>query len=95
MWSVPSCYILEVWNLVRIQSRVEAGSSTSTLALRFVGGDEKGSLKTETVKYGHESQGTRIPERLRGRGQQHIQKTDPSSRHRGRPHKSETVTVKQ
>jgi hypothetical protein len=28
-----------------IQSRVEAGSNTSTVALRVVGGDEKGSLE--------------------------------------------------
>jgi hypothetical protein len=35
---------------------VEAGSNTSTVALRVVGGDEKGSLKTETVKYGPETQ---------------------------------------
>jgi hypothetical protein len=39
--------------------RVEAGSNTSTVNLRVVGGDEKGSLKSETVKYGHESYGTR------------------------------------
>jgi hypothetical protein len=32
---------------------VEAGSNTSIVALRVVGGDEKGSLKSETVKYGH------------------------------------------
>jgi hypothetical protein len=30
---------------------VEAGSNTSTVTLRVVGGDEKGSLKSETVKY--------------------------------------------
>jgi hypothetical protein len=29
---------------------VEAGSNTSTVTLRVVGGDEKGSLKCETVK---------------------------------------------
>jgi hypothetical protein len=40
------------------QSRVEAGSNTSTVALRVVGGDGKGSLESETVKYGHESHGT-------------------------------------
>jgi hypothetical protein len=34
---------------------VEAGSNTSSVALRVVGGDEKGSLKSETVKYGRES----------------------------------------
>jgi sulfate adenylyltransferase subunit 1 (EFTu-like GTPase family) len=33
------------------QTRVEAGLNTSTVTLRVVGGDEKGSLKTETVKY--------------------------------------------
>jgi hypothetical protein len=43
-------------------SRVEAVSNTSTVALRVVGGDEKGSLKSETVKYGHESNETRTRE---------------------------------
>jgi hypothetical protein len=50
------------------QTRVEAGSNTSTVTLRVVGGDENGSLKTESVKYGRESQGTRTRERLRWRG---------------------------
>jgi hypothetical protein len=49
-------------------TRVEAGSNTSTVTLRVVGGDEKGSLKSETVKYGHESQWTRTRERLCWRG---------------------------
>jgi hypothetical protein len=40
---------------------VEAGSNTSTVPQRVAGGDEKGSLKSETVKYGHESHGTRTP----------------------------------
>jgi hypothetical protein len=47
---------------------VEAGSNTSTVTLRVVGGDEKGSLKSETVKYGRESQGTGTREWLRWRG---------------------------
>jgi hypothetical protein len=34
---------------------VEAGSNTSTVTLLVVGGDEKGSLKSETVKYGRKS----------------------------------------
>jgi hypothetical protein len=42
-------------------SRVEAGSNTSTVTLRIVGGDEKGSLESETVKCGYESHGTRTP----------------------------------
>jgi hypothetical protein len=38
---------------------VEAGLNASTVALRVVGGDEKGSLESETEKkYGHESHGT-------------------------------------
>jgi hypothetical protein len=64
---------------------VEAGSNSSTVTLRVVGGDEKGSLKTERVKYGRELG----PERdCAGEDQQHIQKTDPSSRQRGRPTKT-------
>jgi hypothetical protein len=39
-----------------------AGSNTSTVALRVVGSDEKGSLESETVKYGRESHGTRTRE---------------------------------
>jgi hypothetical protein len=33
-----------------LHSRVEAGSSTSTVTLRVVGGDEKGNIESETVK---------------------------------------------
>jgi hypothetical protein len=44
-----------------------AGSNTSTVALRVVGGDEKGSLESETVKYGREPHATRTRERLRWR----------------------------
>jgi hypothetical protein len=43
-------------------------ATPSTVTLRLVGGDEKGSLKSETVKYGREFQGTRTRERLRWRG---------------------------
>jgi hypothetical protein len=30
------------------------------VTLRVVGGDEKGSLKSETEKYGHEPEGTKL-----------------------------------
>jgi hypothetical protein len=40
-------------------SRVEVRSNTSTIALRVVGGGEKESLPSETVKYGHKTHGTR------------------------------------
>jgi hypothetical protein len=56
IWSVPR-YKREDWSL--ILTRVEAGSNTSTVILRVVGGDEKGSLESETVKYGHEFYGNR------------------------------------
>jgi hypothetical protein len=39
-------------------SLVEAWSNNSTVALRVAGGDEKGSLESETVKYVRESRGT-------------------------------------
>jgi hypothetical protein len=42
----------------RESSRVEAGSNTSTATPRVVGGDEKGSLESERVNYGHESHGS-------------------------------------
>jgi hypothetical protein len=47
---------------------VEAGSNTSTATLRDVGGDEKGSLKSETVKYDREFRGTRTRKKLRWQG---------------------------
>jgi hypothetical protein len=46
----------------RFNTRVEVGSNTSTVTLRVVGGDERGGLESETVKYGCESYGTRTRE---------------------------------
>jgi hypothetical protein len=46
------------------ETRVEVGSNTSTVILRVVGGDENGSLKSETVKYGRELRGNRFMESL-------------------------------
>jgi hypothetical protein len=51
-----------------VLTRVVAGSNTSTVTLRVVGGDEKGRLESETVKYGHEFYGTRTRKLLRWRG---------------------------
>jgi hypothetical protein len=47
----------KVTTVVR-DTRVEAESNTFTVTLRVVGGDEKGSLESETVQYSHESYGT-------------------------------------
>jgi hypothetical protein len=53
------CALVRAAAIERESPRVEAGSNTSTVTLRVAGGDEKGSLESETVKYGHESYGTR------------------------------------
>jgi hypothetical protein len=58
-------------------TRVEVGSNTSTVTLRVVGGDEKVSLKSETVKYGHEYQGTQAQERLHLQGPEAYKKDRP------------------
>jgi hypothetical protein len=76
-------------------TRVEAGSNTSTVVLRVVGGDEKGSLKSETVKYGRESHGTRTRERLRWQGPAAYIKDRPVLSSERAPHKNKAVTVKQ
>jgi hypothetical protein len=83
MWSVPNV------------TRVKAVSNTSTVTLRVVGGDEKGSLKSETVKYGRESLGTRTWERLRWQGSAAYTKDRPVLSSDRAPHKNKTVTVKQ
>jgi hypothetical protein len=65
---------------------VKARSNTSTVNLRVVGGE---SLKSEAVKYGHETQETWTEKDYAGEGQQHIQKTDSSSRQIWRPAKQD------
>jgi hypothetical protein len=62
---------------------VWTGSNISIVTLRVVGGDEKGNLISEIVKYGRESQTLGPKEDYAGQEQQHIQKRDPSSRQRG------------
>jgi hypothetical protein len=66
-----------------------------TVTLRVVGGDEKGSLKTETVKYSREIQGTRTRERLRWRRPAAYIKDRPVLSSERAPLKNKTVTVKQ
>jgi hypothetical protein len=64
------------------------GRNTSTVNLRVIGGDEMGSLTSETVKYGRESQGTWTQEKLRWQGSTAYTKDRPSSRQRGHPAKT-------
>jgi hypothetical protein len=73
---------------------VEAGSNTSTVTLGVVGGDEKGSLESETVKYGLQLQGTRTRERLRWQGPTAYTEDRPALSSERAPHKNKTVNVK-
>jgi hypothetical protein len=73
---------------------VEAGSNTSTVTLRVVGGDERGSLKSETVKYGRKSQGTRTRERLHWQGPAAHTKDRPVLSLERAPHGIKNVTVR-
>jgi hypothetical protein len=76
-------------------TRVEAGSNTSTVTLRVVGGDEKASLKSETVKYGLETKGPQTQEGLHWRGPVAYTKDRPVLSSERAPHKNRTVIVKQ
>jgi hypothetical protein len=60
--------VTDMDHIKNLLNRLKTGSNTSTVTLRVVGGEEKGSLESGTVKYGHESQGTRTRERLRWGG---------------------------
>jgi hypothetical protein len=73
---------------------VEAGSNTSTVTLRVVRGDEKGSPESERVKYGHESYGTLTRKLLRWRGPDAIVNDRPVLSPERAPYKNKTVTVK-
>jgi hypothetical protein len=75
-----------------MHTRVEAGSNTSTVTLPLVGGDEKGSLKYETVEYGRESQGTRTRDKIGWLGQAAYTKERPILSSERSPHKNKTVT---
>jgi hypothetical protein len=74
---------------VAMETRVETGSNTSTVTLRVVGGDESGSLKSETVKYGRESQRTRTRGKLRWQGPAACTKDRPLLTSERAPHKKE------
>jgi hypothetical protein len=66
-WSDPSLY----------NQTPRPATVQTTVTMRVVGGDEKGSLKSETVKYGCESKGTRTQERLRWQGPAAYKKSNP------------------
>jgi hypothetical protein len=70
-------------------------SVSHTVTLRVVGGNEMGSLKSETVKYGRKSQGTRTRERLRWQGPAARTKERPVLSSERAPHENKNVTVRQ
>jgi hypothetical protein len=75
-------------------THVEAGSNTSTVTQRVVGGDERGSLKSETVKYGRQSLGTRTRETLRWQVPAAYTKDRPVLSLERAPHGIKNVTVR-
>jgi hypothetical protein len=77
-----------------LKTRVEAGSNTSTVTLRVVGGDEKGSLKSETVTYGLETKGPQTQGGLHWRGPVAYTKDRPVLSSERAAHKNRTVIVK-
>jgi hypothetical protein len=88
-WSVPRLYNASPL----VASRVEAGSNTSTVTMRVVGGDEKESLESETVKYGHESHGTRTRKLLHWRGPGAIANDRPVLSSERAPHINKPASV--
>jgi hypothetical protein len=76
-------------------TRVESGSNTSTVTLRVVVSDENGSLKSGTVKYGHESYWTRTRKWLRWPGPVAITNARPILPSERAPQMNKPATVTQ
>jgi hypothetical protein len=74
---------------------VESGNKQKVQLRIAVGGDEKGSLKSETVKYGNKSQGTGTRERLRWQRPAAYTKNRPVLSSEWAPHRNKIETVKQ
>jgi hypothetical protein len=88
------------WNIIsldsrvpELDSRVEAGSNTSTVTLRVVGGVEKKSLESERVNYGHESHGSRTRKYLHWQGPGAIVNDRPVLSSERAPHINKPATV--
>jgi hypothetical protein len=92
--SVPGFYLQEGVEAAQYDLDLE-GSNTSTVTLRVIGGEEKGNLKSETIKYGRESQGTQTRERLRWHGPAAYKKDRLVLSSERAPHKNKTITSKQ
>jgi hypothetical protein len=94
MWSVPEVITWIAGAMSQGVTRVEAGSNTSTVTLRIVGGDEKESLKSETVKYGRKSQGTTTEKDCAGKGPATYTKDRPVLSSERASHGIKNVTVR-
>jgi hypothetical protein len=70
-------------------THLQAGSNTTTVTLLVVEGDEKGSLKSETVKYGRKSHGTQTRERLLWQGPAACTKDRPVLSSERAPHRKQ------
>jgi hypothetical protein len=88
-------YAIRVVSYIVCSGRTGGGVETSTVTLRVVGGDEKGSLKSETVKYGLETKGHQTQEGLHWRGPVAYTKDRPVLSSERAPHKNRTVIAKQ
>jgi hypothetical protein len=84
-----------VFSVLWSDSRLYNEKPTITDSGRVVGGDEKGSLKSEAVKYGRKSQGTRTRERMRWQGPAARTKDRPVLSSERAPHGIKNVTVRQ
>jgi hypothetical protein len=93
MWTMPRSYLKTIG--ATKSKPVSRRSNTSTVTLRVVGGDEKGSLKYETVKYDGESQWTRTRERLHWLMPAAYTKDRPVLSSERAPPKNKTIPVKQ
>jgi hypothetical protein len=97
MWSVPREVIRKLGRPSQfspVLTLVEVGSNTSTVTLRVAGGDEKGSLKSETVKCGLGTKGPLTQEGLHWQGPVVCTKDRPVLSSERALHKNRTVIVK-
>jgi hypothetical protein len=75
------------------KSHVDLGPETSILALWVIGGDKRGSLKSETVKYDHKSYETQTQKWLHWQGPAAIVNDRPVLSSERAPHITKPATV--
>jgi hypothetical protein len=86
-------HLKEMQTQIGTDSHVEAGSNTSTVTLRVIGGDKKWSLESERVKYGHKSNETRTWQWLHWQGSAAIVNNIPVLLSERMPHIKKPATV--